>query len=200
MKYILLLLITHNLSISFAQKDSILKQFDYSRNRKTHQSMIVLTSWAGANIAGSVAGFALTNNYEDKQFYIMNGAWGVINLGLALPSLLGKPKPTGTVWDVQKRQTNVEKLFLANAALDLAYIMRGTYYLEQAKHQTDPSEEQRSRGFGNAIIIQGAGLFIFDLTMTFISNRNRKKHLDPFLKNSTIYFTGNAVGIGYRFN
>lgn len=200
MKYILLLLLTLKLSASFAQKDSILKQFDDSRNRKTHQSMIVLSSWAGANIAGSVAGFALTNNYEDKQFFIMNGAWGLINLGLALPSLLGKPKPTGTVWDVQKRQTNVEKLFLANAALDLAYIMRGTYYLEQAKHQTDPLEEQRSRGFGNAIIIQGAGLFIFDLTMTFISNRNRKKHLDPFLKNATISFTGNTVGLGYRFN
>ena len=199
MKLQLSILFAIIITSSFAQKDSILKQFDDSRNRKTHQSMIVLSTWAGANIAGSIAGFALTNNYEDKQFYIMNGAWGVINLSLALPSLFGKPKPTGTVWDVQKRQTNVEKLFLVNAALDLAYIMRGTYYLEQAKHQTDIKEEQRSRGFGNAIIIQGVGLFIFDLTMTFISNHNRKKHLDPFLKNATISFTGNTVGLGYRF-
>lgn len=184
----------------YSQTDSALRHFDDLRNKQTKNSMIVLTSWAGANVVGSVAGYALTNSYEEKQFYIMNGAWGVINLGFALPGLLGKPKYGANVWDVQRRQTNVEKLFLANAALDLAYIMRGTYYLEKAKHQTDALEAQRSRGFGNAIVIQGAGLFLFDLTMTFLSNRNRKKHLDPFLKNATISFTGNSVGLGYRFN
>ena len=78
--------------------------------------------------------------------------------------------------------------------------MRGTYYLEKAKNETDPLLEKRDRGFGNAIIIQGAGLFIFDLTMTFIHNRNRKKQLEPFLKNTTLTFTGNSFGLNYRFN
>ena len=96
-----------------AQTDSLLKHFDDSRNHKTKQSMIVLASWSGANIGGSIAGFALTNSYEEKQFYIMNGAWGAINMCFALPGLISKTKPTGTWYDVQKHQTNVEKLFLA---------------------------------------------------------------------------------------
>lgn len=200
MKFIfssLLLLMVFKMS---GQTDSLLKKFDDTRNKKTRQSMVVLTSWAGANIGASVAGFVLTNSYEEKQFYIMNGAWGAINMCFALPGLISKAKPTGTWHDVQKHQTNVEKLFLANAALDLAYIMRGTYYLEKAKSEVDPLLEKRDRGFGNAIVIQGAGLFIFDLTMTFIHNRNRKKHLDPILKNTSLTSTGNTVGLIYRFN
>lgn len=194
---IILVLIVFKIS---AQSDSLLKNFDDSRNHKTHQAMIVLTSWAGGNIGASVAGFVLTNSYEEKQFYIMNGAWGAINMCFALPGLVSKPKPTGTWYDVQKHQTNVEKLFLANAALDLAYIMRGTYYLEKAKSEVDPLLEKRDRGFGNAIVIQGAGLFIFDLAMTFVHNRHRKKQLDPIFKNTSLNFSGNTVGLIYRIN
>ena len=55
--------------------------------------MIVLTSWASANIVGSGIGYALTKSEEEKNFYLMNASWGVINLGIALPGLLSKAKP-----------------------------------------------------------------------------------------------------------
>lgn len=183
-----------------AQTDSIIKQFDTRANNLNRNGMIVLTSWAGANIVGSAVGYALTTSEEEKNFYLMNASWGAINLGLSLPGLLSKTKTTSTLYDLQKKQTNFEKIFLANTMLDVAYISGGFYLKEYASNSSDPKLKERFNGFGNSIIIQGAGLMVFDLAMTLLNNRNRKKHLDPFLKKASISFTGNYVRLGYKFN
>jgi hypothetical protein len=157
MKYILFISLCFSLTCIIGQNDSITKQFDERKNRLNHNGMIVLTSWAGANIAGSAAGYALTNSYEEKQFYIMNGAWGVINLGIALPGLLSKQKSTTSIYELQKNQTKLEKLFLANAILDVVYITGGFYLKEYGSHQEDTKKQHMYNGFGNSVIIQGAG-------------------------------------------
>lgn len=200
MKLNLIILALFLSTIINSQNDEVIKSFDAKKNNLNRKDMVVLTSWAGVNIVGSFVGYVFTNSYEEKQFYIMNGCWGAINLGLSLPALLSKDKPTGTWHDVYKKQTNMEKIFLANTMLDVAYMLGGAYYMNYASQQTNELQKQRGLGFGKSIIIQGAGLFLFDLTMTVLNNRNRKKHLDPFLKNATISFTGNSVGLGYRFN
>ena len=200
MKQILLFTLFFSLKCSIAQTDSIIKQFDNRKNKLNHNGMIVLSSWAGVNIIGSGVGYALTNSYEEKEFYLMNGAWGIINLGIALPGLLSKAKPTPTLYDLQKNQTKIEKLFLANAILDVAYISGGFYLKEYGNNQTDIKKQERFNGFGNSVIIQGAGLMVFDMAMTILNNRNRKKHLDPFLKQASVSFSGNFVKLGYRFN
>ncbi len=184
----------------FAQKDSVLLKFDAHKNTINHKGMIVLTSWAGATIAGSAVGYGLTNSYEEQQFYIMNGAWGVINLGIALPGLLSKPKKMTSLYEMQKSQTKLEKLFLANALLDVVYISGGCILKQYAGEQTNDRKYQQFDGFGNAIILQGAGLLIFDTAMTLINTNHRKHKLDPFLKNASLSFTGNSVRLGYRFN
>jgi hypothetical protein len=200
MKYLILIILSLSFKHSFGQSDSITKQFDDRKNHLNNNGMIVLTSWASANIVGSVVGYSLTKSYEEQQFYIMNGAWGVINLGIALPGLLSKAKPTPTLYDLQKNQTKIEKLFLANALLDVAYISGGFYMKEYGSNQTDLKKQQMYNGFGNSVIIQGAGLMLFDVAMTVLNNRNRKKHLDPFLKKASISFTGNTVRLGYKFH
>jgi hypothetical protein len=200
MKYFALLTLSVIIKLSIAQTDSIVKQFDARKNKLNHNGMIVLTSWAGANIAGSAVGYGLTNSYEEKQFYIMNGAWGLINLGIALPGLLSKVKPAPTLYDLQKNQTKLEKIFLANALLDVAYISGGFYMKEYGRNQPDIKKQQLYNGFGNSVIIQGAGLMIFDITMTLLNNKNRKRYLDPFLKKASVSFTGNFVRLSYRFN
>jgi len=162
--------------------------------------MIVLSSWAGANIVGSGIGYALTTREEEKNFHLMNASWGVINLAIALPGLLAKEKTSATIYDLQKSQTQIEKLFLANALLDVVYMSGGFYMKSYASNQTDIKKQERFDGFGNSVIIQGAGLMAFDLAMTILNNRNRKKHLDPFLKKASVSFTGNYIKLGYRFN
>jgi hypothetical protein len=200
MKHILLIISLFVMQILFAQKDSVMAQFDARKNEINHKGMIVLTSWAGATIAGSAAGYGLTKSHEEQQFYLMNGAWGVINLGIALPGLLSKPKPSASLYELQKSQTKLEKLFLANALLDVVYISGGCILKQYAGEQTNDRRYQQFNGYGNAVIIQGAGLLIFDAAMTLINTKHRQNKLDPFLKNASVSFTGNSVRLGYRFN
>lgn len=200
MKYIFSSIFILVCTLSNAQTDSIIKQFDSRKNKLNHNGMIVLSSWAGVNIVGSGIGYALTKSEEEKNFHLMNASWGIVNLGIALPGLLAKEKTSATIYDLQKSQTQAEKLFLANAILDVVYISGGFYMKEYASNQTDIKKQERFNGFGNSVIIQGAGLMAFDLAMTILNNRNRKKHLDPFLKNASISFTGNYIKLGYRFN
>lgn len=200
MKYIITSIFILVSFLSIAQTDSIIKQFDSRKNKLNHNGMIVLTSWASANIVGSGIGYALTKSEEEKNFHLMNASWGIVNLGIALPGLLAKEKTSATMYDLQKSQTQAEKLFLANAILDVVYISGGFYMKEYANNQTDIKKQERFNGFGNSVIMQGAGLMVFDLAMTILNNRNRKKHLDPFLKKANISFTGNYIKLGYRFN
>lgn len=200
MKKCLIIILWFTLIKSFAQNDSLVRLFERNKNELNHRGMIVLTAWSGVTIIGSATGYALTNSHEEKQFYLMNSAWGAVNLAIALPGLLSKPKPSTSIYELQKNQIKVEKLFLANALLDLVYITGGLYLKEYGNNQHDLKKSQQFNGFGNAIIIQGTGLFIFDTVMTLLNNHNRKKRLDPILKNATITFSGNSIKLGYQLN
>lgn len=199
MKHLLIFLCCLYGIIAFAQNDTLIRQFDTKRYQLNKKGMIVLSSWGGATIAGSAAGYALTNSYEEKQFYLMNGAWGLINLGIALPGALASQKNSTSVYEMQKTQTRMEKIFLANSMLDVAYIAGGVALKQYSYNQAEVKKQQQLNGFGNAVIIQGAGLLIFDSFMTMLNNRNRKQHLDPILKKASISFTGNYFRLGYRF-
>jgi len=199
MKHIALLACLFCGMAAFTQTDTLIRHFDSKRYELNKKGMIVLSSWGGATIAGSAAGYALTNSYEEKQFYLMNGAWGLINLGIALPGALASPKSSSSIHEMQKTQTKMEKIFLANAMLDVAYVAGGVALKQYGYNKTDVKKQQQFNGFGNAVILQGAGLLIFDSFMTILNNRNRKRNLDPILKKASISFTGNYFRLGYRF-
>lgn len=200
MKYIFSIIIFLIVNLTHAQNDSLLKSFELKKNNINYKGMAVLTCWSGASIMGSAAGYGLTNSYQEKQFYIMNGAWGVVNLAIALSGLLSTPKPNSSIYDLQKSQTKIEKLFLANALLDLVYVTGGLYVKQYGINQPDVKKSQQFKGYGDAIVIQGAALFIFDTAMTLLNNTHRKKHLDKLLEKATISFTGKSIGLSYRLN
>lgn len=134
--------------------------------------MYVLGGWSISNIA---IGSILMGQREgtEKYFHQMNAGWGVINLGIASVSLwmFMKTDPTTfSLTETWKAQQNIQKILLFNAGLDIGYMMGGLYLRERAKRPGAAYE--RLRGFGNSIILQGAFLFVFDLTAFWFHSKN----------------------------
>lgn len=190
--------------LTLAQSDSLSKhpnaiQFELNKNKLNKNGMVVLTSWASANLIVGAVGYGTSKNFQEKEFHLMNASWGAINLAISLPGLLSKPKPASSLFQLQKQQTTTEKIFLANAMLDVVYISGGFYLKEMAKNQADIKLQQRFNGFGNSVILQGAGLMVFDAVMTILNNQHRKKHLEPILQKTSLSFSGNSAQIIYSF-
>jgi len=161
---------------------------DYNTEREalTRRGLNVLGGWALANVAGGTVG-ALTAEGEAKYFSQMSLGWGAVNLALVAASRLSKSSsaPTdrpGTV----RAQLATENLFLLNNGLDVAYVATGFYLLEQAKTQDTPEATARSRGYGQALLVQGGFLFLFDGLMYAAHHRHGNRQLYPLLSRLSV--------------
>ena len=153
--------------------------------------MLGLGVWAAANLIynGAFAGNASGSN---KYFYQMNMYWGGINFGLAALGYFGSKNQDGlSCAQSLKKQTAVEKTFLFNAGLDVAYITGGFYLKEKAKNQNDDAD--RNKGFGKSIILQGSALLLFDAVMYFVHQQHGKK-LYGIADKFQIGITGAGIG------
>ena len=69
--------------MAFGQSnDSSLERYNQQRIDKTKTGMIILGSWAAANLLSSpiLSGRASGSN---KHFHQMNGLWNIVNIGIA---------------------------------------------------------------------------------------------------------------------
>ena len=152
-----------------------LDAFNEERLDLTKKGMIVLGSWAGANIALSPI-LASSTTGSEKYFHHMNGYWNGFNLALAgiglFTSIKGDPKGL-TMSQTLKEQQKIEKTLLFNAGLDLAYVAGGFYLQERAKNSTGNTD--RLKGYGQSLVLQGGFLFAFDLAFYAIQKRHGNK-------------------------
>ncbi len=175
---------------NFADSFNIRKQLINKRG------MAVLGSWAIANIA--YGGFARSGAAGSiKYFHEMNMIWGGINLGLSAFGYIGsrKREMLNTASTLQK-QAAVEKTFLFNAGLDVAYVAGGFYLTERAKN--DLAKHERLKGYGNSIVLQGAALLLFDGVMYLIHSRHGKKLYEKG-GNWQLAVVGSGVGVVMKF-
>lgn len=170
-----------------------LKKHQLNRN-----GMIVLTTWASANIL-SGAGYFISKPKHDQYFYAMNAAWGAVNLAIALPALLSKNKHYTSKQELLNDQLKTEKIFLINAALDVVYIGGGFGLKEVANNQSDINNKAMFSGFGDSFIVQGGGLLIFDVAMFLANKMNRKNHIESLMKNTQISLSGKKLNVTFRF-
>lgn len=87
--------------------------------------MVVLGGWSVANITTGLIAMGQTSG-EARYFHQMNAIWNVVNLGIATAGYLGNRRldPAGYNWQQSIREQNkIEKIYLVNGALDLAYIL-----------------------------------------------------------------------------
>lgn len=183
------------LSVNGFCQQAVLDSFNVKKMQITKRGMTVLGGWAVANIAyGSIARSDASGS--NKYFHEMNMIWGGINLGLSALGYIGSRKREllNTAGTLQK-QAAIEKTFLFNAGLDVAYIAGGFYLTEKAKN--DLAKHDRYKGYGNSIVLQGAALLLFDGVMYLVHNKHGKQ-LYKRAGNWQVGISGNGVGVVLR--
>ena len=195
MKYISLIFIFLSFSTRIFSQNLTLPNFNQERNDLNRKGMVVLGSWAGANLVTN--GILLSNSSgSDKYFYQMNVYWNVVNGALAGLGVLGAKKTQGNLSAFQtlEEQSSTEKTFLINTGLDAAYVMTGVYLLEKSKNSMD--NQDMLKGYGQSVILQGGFLLLFDGIMYGVHRSHLKKGKAIF---ENLTFTGNQVGFVWRF-
>ena len=160
--------------------------------------MLTLGSWATVNMVGSGAAWATLPEGEARYFPQMNVMWNAVNLGLAIPGYIKARKAANDLSfaETWSEQSQTEKVFLFNGALDIAYMTGGLLLREMA--QNDPSRAQMFNGFGNGLLLQGGFLFVFDLTAYAIHKRHANRKLSPLFEKIELSHSG--IGIRYNLN
>ena len=173
----------------------MLSNFNQERLDLNRKGLTILGSWAGANLITN--GILLTNaSGSDKYFYQMNVYWNVVNGALAGLGVLQAKKTQANLSPFQtlEEQSSTEKTFLVNTGLDVAYVMTGVYLLEKSKNSIDSQE--KLKGYGQSVILQGGFLLLFDGIMYGVHRSHLKKGKAIF---ENLSFTGNSVGFVWRF-
>lgn len=165
-----------------AQDQAPFDAFNVERDRISRSATWVLGGWAGANLA---AGLLISGQNEKgseaRYFGSMTASWSAINLAIAVPGLLSLRKDRAKTLDIPgtfKAQRRTETIYLVNTGLDLGYLGLGLWMQERG-HAMEGEGGARMRGFGNALLVQGAFLFAYDLVAWVAHTRhwNRKREL-----------------------
>lgn len=173
-----------------------LSPVDYDKDRLTlnKKGMYVLGSWALGNMALSGSLLAASST-QHRAFHQMNLGWNTVNLAIAGYGVYQAQQGlANNEWPVViAEQYQMEKILLFNAGLDLAY-MAGGFWMRQKALNSEKADQWR--GFGNAVIMNGAFLFAFDLVFYFLHQQHREHELWPLLENLQL----GAQGIGFHYS
>ena len=181
-----------NLVLSLEARSQSLVEFNSERNQIDKHLMISLGSWATSNFVLSGIGWASVPKSEAYYFHQMNVLWNTVNIALAIPGYFKAKNDnrTLTLNETKKIQRKTQNIFLLNTGLDVVYISSG--FLLRNSAQLNLSERERFKGFGNALILQGGFLFIFDLTAYAI----HKCHANKFL--NKLEMSPNGLGFTWK--
>jgi len=164
----------------------------YEKTIKT--GMYTLLGWSIANISvGTLGNFNTTGS--KKYFYQMNAGWNLVNLSLAAGSLISINKlglSSMQNLDLLNESNSMAKLFLFNGGLDVGYVAFGAFLNERGKRL----QKERLTGFGNSLMLQGAFLFVFDLYMYALVNKEYQHFSESLF---SILPTSSGIGLVMRF-
>ncbi len=161
----------------------------------TQNGMYVLGGWAVGNLIYS--GLSVGNaTGETKAFHQMNVGWGAVNLTLAGLGIFNASKETlpDKLLETLEMQHRIEKTFLVNTALDVAYVAGGYAITQYGENQDDLEKRNRNVGFGKSVMLQGGFLFLFDAVMYGVHRKHYRNNRLQFMNN------GNSVGLRYSLD
>lgn len=116
----------------------------------------VLAGWSGLNLLWSTS--ELSRGSDQPHYHKMNRWWNLVNLTLSGAMAFGEPSPPQTL----------AKILAFNTGLDFAYMSTGLYLKARADGTSDAHEAAKMRQYGNALILQGGFLLVFDSTFWWL--------------------------------
>lgn len=132
-----------------------------------------VAAWGGANVLGGLAlawGTSRTRRSARWHFGAMSAGWGAVNVGIATAGLLAADAPAPTPSAVLAAERQFHDILLFNLGLNVAYAAVGGTMLGAGYRGV--TNAGRWRGFGSALILQGAGLLVLD-GVAFLASRTR---------------------------
>jgi hypothetical protein len=180
----------------FSQQNEI-NPYLIKRQQIGKSGMIAYTSWSSLNLAAGVTCWASLQN-EAKYFGQMNVVWSLINLGIAIPGLIGSNKKIAantSLGRLIQQQYSSEATYLINGGLDFLYIGTGAFL--RAIADNHPKSQYQLLGYGDAFLLNGAFLLFFDFIQYFRHRHQRVHAKNLFLDRLTI--SDNGIGVKYTF-
>lgn len=179
----------------YAQSVPNLPQLTERQARLQRTGTWTLAGWSLANLA--VSGVAIGKaEGSARYFHEMNLYWNAVNVGIAGAGLLSlrKKSPSPTLSSAVKEHYTLQKTLLFNSGLDVAYITSGFWLLDKSKTETTITRQNRFRGFGQAVVVQGGFLLIFDVT-NYLLHRSDNARLHQLL--DRVSLNGNGVTLQF---
>jgi hypothetical protein len=132
-----------------------------------------VTAWGGLNVAGGLA-LALASPRSTRparwSFGMMSAGWGVVNVGIGAVALATASAPAASLDAVLGAERTFHDVLLLNLGLNVGYAGVGAAMLMAGYR--DVSHPAAWRGYGSALILQGAGLLVLD-SVAFLASRTR---------------------------
>ncbi len=129
--------------------------------------------WGGLNAAGGLA-LALASSRSSRRarwsFGVMSAGWGVVNVGIGLGALATSSVPPPAPEALLGAERGFHDLLLLNLGLNVGYAGVGGALLLAGYR--DVRAAAAWRGYGSALILQGAGLLVLD-GIAFLAARTR---------------------------
>jgi hypothetical protein len=153
---------------------------------------VPVSSLRGASSDRTIAACAIRSRFLRYPL-----GWSAINLGIAVPGLLALRKEARTprdIADMLAAQRRTEALYLINTGLDLGYMGLGLWMQERGL-RTAGENGARLRGFGNAVLVQGAFLFAYDLVAYVAHSLHWQRKRDGLLRQ--LQFNGTSLSLRF---
>lgn len=148
-----------------------LAQWNADRLRTQRVAMGVLGGWAIANLVVGLVGGLADSDARRRSLYLGSAAWNVVNLAIAGFSLRDAFRANPSSFDLQSSQREgdgLAKALLLNMGLDAAYLAAAAFLWQRGEAVGDA----RLVGFGQALLLQGGFLAVFDTAFFLLVNRH----------------------------
>jgi len=189
------LMLFTSIPLLYAQSSPTLPQITERQARLQRTGTWTLAGWSLANLAVSSIAIGKAEG-SARYFHEMNLYWNAVNVGIAGAGLLSlrKKSPSPTLSSTVKDHYTLQKTLLFNSGLDVAYITSGFWLLDKSKTETTITRQNRFRGFGQAVVVQGGFLLIFDVT-NYLLHRSDNARLHQLL--DRVSLNGNGVTLQF---